>query len=227
MADIRFATKTYERLDDDEFYDLICNLHWQIHERLPNSPSWMGQLMMQWPQDIIAYQELLWKLKPQLVIETGTGGGGCTFFFASVLDQMVRMGVLQEDYEIVSIDYQENEVSIVHPRVTFLKGDSESSEIIEAVRQRWNSDKTTVVFLDSAHDQAHVLKEMESYGPLVSIGSYMVVEDTWLSYSGGDTQGPLAAVRYWVQTHDGWEMDRWFERWLCSQHPCGWLKRVK
>lgn len=226
MNGIRFSEKKYKTLDDDGLFDLICNLHWQLHERLPTSPSWMGHLMMQWPHDLVAYQELLWEVKPQLVIETGTGGGGCAFFFASVLDQMVRMNVIQ-DYEIVSIDYQKNGGGVVHPGITFLNGDTESHEIIDVVRQHWSPSKVTTVFLDSAHDQAHVFKEMEIYGPLVSIGSYMIVEDTWLSYSQGDRGGPLTAIERWLELHDGWKVDRWFERWLCSQHPCGWLKRWK
>lgn len=225
MADIRFATKTYEKRNDDELYELRCRMYYQLKHMQVESPHWMHTVMMQYPSELISYQEILWIVKPQLVIETGTAGGGCTFFFATILDMMITLGRI-EDYEVVSIDIN-NPPDIQHPKITFTKGDTESAEIIEEVKRHWSLEKATMVFLDSAHDKRHVLAEMEAYGPLVSVGSYMVVEDTVFGYLQPDDNAALAAVEQWMSTHDGWEIDRWPERWLITHHPCGWLKRVR
>lgn len=225
MNGLRFASKEYPKLDDEGLYDLVCNLHWQLQRRQPNGPSWLGYGMSQWPLDLISYQELLWKVKPQLVIETGTAGGGCTLFFASILDFMKV-----QNYKILTVDFPSNQANpdiLKHPHIVYIRGNSESAEVMGEVRSYWNPDKTAMVFLDSSHDQPHVSVEMESYSPLVSVGSYMVVEDTWLGYSLPCQPGPLAAVKLFLEKHDGWEIDRFPERWLCTQHPCGYLKRVK
>ena len=223
-SSIRFASKPYPKLDDDGLYDLICNLHWQLQHRQPNGPSWLGYGMSQWPHDLIAYQELLWSMKPELIIETGTGGGGCALFFASILDWM------KTDYKIIAIDLPSNMPNPdIHknPRIVYLQGLSESEEIIRKVKSYWNAGKRTMVFLDSSHDQPHVSDEMEAYSPLVSVGSYMVVEDTWLGYSLPCQPGPLAAVKLFLEKHSGWVIDGHPERWLCSQNPCGYLKKVR
>lgn len=221
MNDVRFASKPYPKLDDDALYDLVCNLHWQFQHRQPNGPSWIGYGVMQWPQDLVSYQELLWRVKPRLVVETGTGGGGCSLFFASILDHA------KMDYRVIAIDLPGNNTNpnlLTHPKISYLAGDS--VQLIGEVRKYWNPDAPTMVFLDSAHDQPHVSDEMEAYGPLVSVGSYMVVEDTWLGYSLPCQPGPLAAVKLFLEKHGGWEIDRWPERWLGSQNPCGYLKKV-
>lgn len=224
MNGIRFASKEYPKLDDDALYDLICNLHWQLQHRQPNGPSWLGYGMSQWPLDLISYQELLWKVKPQLIIETGTAGGGCTLFFASILDFMRVI-----DYKILTVDFPSNQTNpdtLKHPHIIYIQGNSESAEVVGRVRSYWNPDKSTMVFLDSSHDQPHVSVEMETYHSLVSVGSYMVVEDTWLGYSLPCQPGPLAAVKQFLEKHDGWTIDSFPERWLCSQNPCGYLKKV-
>lgn len=230
MSQIRFATKQYPKLDDDALYDLICNIHYQLQHRQPHGPVWLGYGMQQWHQDLISYQRIIWDVKPNLIIELGTGGGGCTLFFASILELMdTRKRII--DYKILTIDLPSNNPNPDlrnHPHIVYIQGDSESVEVIEKVKSFWRSDKVTMVFIDTAHNPEHVFKEMEAYSPLVSVGSYMVVEDTWLGYSifCGD-RGPMAAVEKWIKKHDNWVVDTFFNRWLLTQHPCGWLKRVK
>jgi len=226
---LRFSTKQYPKLDDDGFYDLICNLYWQLQHRIPSGPAWLGNGLMQWPQDLIAYQELMWDLKPDLVVETGTAGGGCTLFFASVLELMRISGRIA-DYQVVTVEVSPNNPSpdvAKNPRIHCIKGDSVSAEALDRVRSFWASSKTTMVFLDSGHDQPHVSEEIEAYSPLVSLGSYLIVEDTTLDYvQPYNYTGPLGAVKQFLENHEGWAIDRYPERWPISLHPCGYLKRV-
>lgn len=223
---IRFASKEYPKLNDDELYDLVCNLHYQIQHRLPTGPMWLEYMLQQWPQDLISYQRILWQIRPELIMEMGTGGGGCTLFFASILDLMKV-----ENCKIVTVDLpsnQPNQDILNHPHIVYIQGNNESVEVIEKIKSYWSPSKTTILFLDSAHDSEHVSKEMEAYGPLVSVGSYMVVEDTYLGYSTycGD-HGPMASVDKWIREHDNWVVDHFFDEWMITQNPCGYLRRMK
>lgn len=231
MNGVRFASKQYPKLDDDGLYDLLCNLNFQLQHRQPHGTVWLGYMGMQYPQDLISYQEILYDVKPQLIIETGTGGGGCTLFFASVLDSMIISGRIK-DYRIVTIDYMEKPMQptldmLKHPRIVFVNKDSLNPETVQIVKTYWNPDVATMVFLDSSHGENIVSAEMELYGSLVSVSSYMVVEDTCLGYYTFVGNGPLHAVKQFLEKHDGWIIDRFPERWLCTQHPCGWLRRTK
>jgi len=226
---IKYASKQYPKLDDDELYDLLCNLNYQLQHRQPHSPMWFNYMGMQYPQDLISYQEILWKVKPTLVVETGTLGGGCTLFFAFILDSMMRLGRIP-DYRIVTIDIRPDlslhPELMAHPRINFLNGNSVSPETVEKVKSHWKPGMVTAVFLDDGHSMDDVLAEMEAYGPLVSVGSYMVAEDTCFGYYLPVGNGPLHAVEEYLKRHGEWEIDRFPERWLCTQHPCGWLRRV-
>ena len=222
MSHIRIASKSYPDLDDDGLYDLICNLHYQIIHRQPDGVNWLGYGMQQWPQDLVAYQEIIYQVKPHLIIETGTGGGGCPLFWASILDLM-KVG----DYKIVTIDYQgpQHPDAERHPHIICIRGYSTAPEVIEKVKSFWGG-QTTMVFLDSDHTTQNVSNEMEAYGPLVSVGSYMVVEDTIYGATTVHPTGPAQAVAEWLRTHPNWVIDGHPERWMCTQHPFGWLRRV-
>jgi cephalosporin hydroxylase len=171
--------------------------------------------------DLWTYQELIHGLKPDLLIETGTYQGGSAYYFASLLDLIGRG-------EIVTIDVDEHPGRPDHPRITYLTGSSTADDILEAVRARSRDKQTVMVILDSDHTERHVRRELELYSPLVTPGSYIVVEDTsvnghpvWPDFG----PGPMEAVRGFLGTSDDFAADRSMERHLITFNPSGWLRR--
>ena len=146
--------------------------------------SWMGMPIIQNPQDIIAMQEILWRVKPDLVIETGVARGGSLIFFASMLEILSHCGGAQNASVIgIDIDIREHnrEAIISHPlskRISLIQGSSVDPLIISNVYEKASSFKNILVCLDSNHSHEHVLKELQNYAPLVSKNSYCVVFDT-------------------------------------------------
>lgn len=156
--------------------------------------SWLGRPVIQYPQDIVAMQELIWEVKPDLIIETGIAHGGSLILYASLLAQLEMIDAIEAGETIdpkaskrkilgVDIDIREhNRIAIeAHPmfsRIEMIQGSSIASEIIEQVKGFAKGYKKIMVCLDSNHTHDHVLAELEAYAPLTSVGSYCVVFDT-------------------------------------------------
>lgn len=156
--------------------------------------SWLGRPIIQSPQDIYAFQELIWRVKPDLVIETGIAHGGSLILSASMLAMLDYCDAVQTGTALVpsqskrrvlgiDIDIREHNRKAIdaHPMrhlIEMFQGSSVASEIVEQVRQYARNFSRVMVFLDSNHTHEHVLAEMNAYAPLVSIGSYCVVWDT-------------------------------------------------
>ena len=200
--------------------------------------SWMGRPIIQYPQDIIAMQDLIWNIKPDLIIETGVAHGGSCVFYASMLE------LLGGDRRVIGIDIdirQHNRVEIEkHPmykRIALLEGSSISDEITKQVYDIANEYKQILVVLDSLHTHAHTLREMELYSPLIKDGSYMVVFDTVIEdlpdeffpdRPWGKGNNPKTAVHEFLRTTDRFEIDRSIEdKLLITVAPDGYLKCVK
>jgi len=154
---------------------------------------WLGIPIIQYPQDIIAYQEIIWQVKPELIIETGIARGGSLIFSASLLEIIGKGQVLGIDIDI----HKENRRTVErHPlskRIRMLEGSSISDEILDSVRKIANKKKRILVMLDSNHTHEHVLDELRLYSPLVSKGSYIVVFDSII----GDLPDHLHKNRPW------------------------------
>ncbi len=182
---------------------------------------WMGVPVLKCPLDLWLYQEIIFRVKPDLIIETGTYKGGTAHFFASMCE-LVGNG------EVVTIDIEEYPNRPVHPRITHLHGSSTSSSIIETVQEQAESKKSTLIILDSDHSMAHVRQEMELYAPLVTSGSYLIVEDTningnpVLPESG---PGPHEAIEDYLKTHSDFSIDRSMEKLLMTFNPGGYLRK--
>ena len=152
--------------------------------------TWMGRPIIQHPQDIVALQEVIMEVQPDLIIETGIAHGGSLILSASMqelLDIAAPLSGMKR--EVVGIDIEirpHNRTAIeAHPmyrKITMLEGSSTAPEIVEQVQAIASKHKTIMVLLDSCHTEDHVLEEMELYGPLVSMGSYMVVYDTLVEF---------------------------------------------
>src|SRR5215210_3469118 len=140
--------------------------------------SWMGRPIIQYPQDIIAMQESIWEVKPDLIIETGIAHGGSLIYYASLLELIGKGEVLGIDIDIRKHNKEEIEKHTMFKRIRMIEGSSINENIVAEVRSIAQGKQNILVVLDSNHTFAHVLQELELYSPLVSLGSYIVVFDT-------------------------------------------------
>lgn len=205
--------------------------------------SWLGRPIIQYPQDIIAMQELIWSIQPDLIIETGIAHGGSLIFSASMLELNAACGGPQEA-EVLAVDIdirQHNRDEIEsHPmfkRISMIEGSSIAPEIIEQIKARAVNKKRILVCLDSNHTHDHVLAELEAYAPLTSVGSYCVVFDTIIEdlpesmfpdRPWAPKDNPKTAVWEYLKTHPEFEVDKQIDnKLLISVAPDGYLKRIR
>ena len=162
--------------------------------------------------------EIIHETRPDIIVETGTWKGGSAVFYAD-------LGV-----EVVSVDLAPASATPEYPGVTYLRGYSTSDLNLYRVTQAVQ-DKRVMVSLDSAHDKANVLAELEAYAPFVSEGCYLIVEDTalgtWLTGTiHDDGDGPADALNEWLPDHPEFVVDEHRERFGPTMHPGGWLLRT-
>jgi cephalosporin hydroxylase len=203
--------------------------------------SWMGRPIIQYPQDIIAVQELVWDIKPDLIIETGVAHGGSAVFFASLLELNALSGG-PKDAEVwcVEIDLRSHnrEALVAHPmypRLKIFDGSSVDEKIAAVIAEKAAKCDRVMVILDSNHTHEHVLGELNLYASLVSVGSYCVVFDTAIedlvevkdrSWRTGNS--PKTAVAEFLKTNSDFFVDYSIdEKLLVSTAPSGYLRRVK
>src|ERR1700682_2885689 len=139
--------------------------------------SWMGRPVIQLPEDMIRIQELIWRLEPDVLIETGVAHGGSLIFYASLFKAMDKGRVIGVDIEIRAHNRSAIEAHPLSERITLIEGSSIEPAIVEKVRASISPGETVLVLLDSNHTKDHVLSELRAYGPLVSVGSYIVATD--------------------------------------------------
>ena len=180
-------------------------------------PTWKS------PLDLWIYQELVWELRPGLIVETGTAHGGSALYLAT-LCETIGSG------EVVSVDIGHWLDRPAHPRLTYLTASSTDPGVVAQVAERAAGAGAVLVVLDSDHRRDHVLAELRAYAPLVTPGSYLVVEDTNINghpvYEAFGP-GPMEAVEEFLATNKEFESDRTRERFLFTMHPKGYLKRVR
>ena len=185
--------------------------------------TYFGLPLLKWPCDLHLYQELVFTLKPQLIIETGTYRGASALFFAHLLDQIGWGKVITIDAELTTPDYPR------HPRICYLGGKSSVDSVIaEEVNRLLPDYGQVLVVLDSDHSKAHVLKELNMYQDFVTPGSYMVVEDINLGtelFRPEDGPGAQAALDLWLPKHPEFRLDQQkANKYLFSTNA--WLRRV-
>ena len=200
--------------------------------------SWMGRPIIQYPQDMIVMQELIWNIKPDLVIETGIAHGGSLIYYASILELIGHGQVLGIDIDIREHNRKEIEQHPMFKRIDMIQGSSISEETAARVRAFATGKEKILVCLDSNHTHEHVLAELNLYAPLVSLNSYIVVFDTIVEdlpegyfsqkRPWGISNNPKTAVHEFLKNNDQFVIDHSIDnKVLISVAPEGYLKRIK
>jgi cephalosporin hydroxylase len=184
--------------------------------------TWMGTPCFKCPMDMWIYQEILYEVKPDLIIETGTYKGGSALYLAHLCDAL-SFG------KIVSIDIDVH-IRPPHPRIEYVTGSSDDTQLAEKIFAQHPEAKKIMVILDSDHSEAHVARELEVFSKYVSINSYLIVEDSNLN--GHPTYashgpGPFEAIEKFLVTHPDFISDKSRERFLMTFNPTGFLKRTR
>lgn len=200
--------------------------------------TWLGRPIIQFPQDIIAIQEIIWEVKPDLIIETGIAHGGSLILSASILE------IIGGDGQVLGIDIdirEHNRIEIEkHPmfkRITMLEGSSIEDKIIKQVNKIATTPKKIMVILDSNHTHDHVFLELNLYSPLVTKGSYLIIMDTVIDdmpldffpdRPWGVGNNPKTAVHEFLKENERFVIDKDIEnKLLITVAPDGYLKCIK
>lgn len=199
--------------------------------------KWMGRPIIQLPQDIIAMQEIIWEVRPDLIIETGIAHGGSLIFYASMLELLGGKGeVLGIDIDIREHNRREIEKHLMFKRIRMIQGSSIDPGVVDDVKRFAETKERVLVCLDSNHEKDHVLEEMRAYCRLVSIGSYMVVFDTIVDKlagvkgSKGDfaTNNPWLAVQAFLAENSNFKVvEEWNHKLFITHNPNGFLQRIR
>lgn len=214
--------------------------------------TWMGRPIIQFPQDMVVMQEIIWKVRPDLIIETGIAHGGSLIMNASLLGLLElaeasesgeKLDPLKPKRKVLGIDIdirEHNRKAIeAHPmanRIDMIQGSSIAPEIIQKVKDYTKKFKTILISLDSNHTHEHVLAELEAYAPLTTKGSYCIVFDTVVEdmpstmfpdRPWGPGNNPKTAVREYLNSHPELEIDKSIQnKLILTVAPDGFLKRI-
>lgn len=208
---------------DDAVTDAFHQQYYEARAQTWQDTRWLGVPVYKCPLDLWIYQEIIWRVQPELIVECGTADGGSAYYFASLCDLMGRG-------KILTIDVNGMPEAGKHPRISFLQGSSTDPGIVREVKHRTDRAGAVMVVLDSDHSRDHVAREIEAYAPLVTRGSYLVVEDT--NINGHPVRsdwgpGPHEAVDAFLSTTDAFVPDETCQRFMLTFNPRGWLRRVK
>lgn len=214
--------------------------------------AWLGRPIIQYPQDMVAVEEIVWRVKPDLIIETGIAHGGSLVYSASLLAlvdmcEAIEAGTMldpaRSKRRVIGIDIDirpHNRAAVeAHPlasRIEMIQGSSIAADVVEQVRRRAQGFERVLVCLDSNHTHDHVLAELEAYAPLTSVGSYCIVFDTLVEdvpkdlypdRPWGPGDNPKTAVHHYLRSHPEFVIDRSIEdKLLITVAPDGFLQRV-
>jgi len=199
---------------------------------------WLGRPIIKFPNDIIVMQEIIWEVRPDLIIETGIAHGGSIIFSASMLELLGGDGqVVAVDIDIRPNNRMEIEKHPMYKRITMFEGDSTSPEIVARIKDIAQTKSKVMVFLDSLHTHEHALKEMNLYAPMVTVGSYLVLPDTFIEYFPKGYyanrpwdvgNNPLTAIREFLAKNDNFIIDReQSSKLMITEAFDGFLKRIK
>jgi cephalosporin hydroxylase len=209
----------------------LCTEYRHTHEC-----TWMGMPIIQLTNDIIMMQELIWRIKPDVIVECGVAHGGSTVFYASLFELMKTNGrVIGVDVEIREHNRIAIENHAMSDRITLIEGSSTDSNIVEQVTKLIEPQQTVLVILDSNHTTDHVLKELQVYSPIVSENSYIIAMDgaqAWVAdipsaQPHWKDSHPLRAVELFLMENDSFIIDPQYTRLKVTANPNGFLQRTK
>jgi cephalosporin hydroxylase len=200
---------------------------WKLNPAGIWSNTFLGVPTIQNPLDVWVTHEIMYDVKPDFLIETGTLYGGSAALWATFLEQ------INPEARVITIDIQDRvtearELPIWKRKVDFLVGSSSDPAIVADVAKRV-SGRPVLVILDSDHSEEHVLRELEAYAPLVNVGSYLIVQDTGGYYQPPEQEYPGGgrAINRFLQANDAFEIDRDRERWVLTNNARGFVRRVR
>lgn len=198
------------------YYDYVLQHTWK-------QTFFLGTIIEKCPLDLFIYQEILYELKPDIIIETGTAYGGSSIFLASICD-LINYG------QVITIDIKDYHKSPQHKRITYLVGSSTSKRIVNQVKKMIKNKNKILVILDSDHSKKNVLEELMIYSKFVTKESYIIVEDSnvighpvYSSYG----PGPMEAIEEFMKRNINFAIDKTREKFLLTFNPDGYLKRIK
>lgn len=177
--------------------------------------TWFGRPIIQLPEDLITLQEVIYRVKPDVIVETGVAHGGSLVFYASLFEAMGHGRAIGVDIEIRPHNRAAIESHELAHRILLVEGSSIDPAVVSSVREQIAPDERVLVLLDSNHSKAHVTAELDAYAPLVTPGSYLVATDgvmEWLEGVPGagpqwSTDNPKAAVEAWLPLHPEFELE--------------------
>lgn len=185
---------------------------------------WFGHQSAKCPFDAWVYQEIIYEVKPDIIIESGTYKGGTSLYLAHLLD-LIGKG------KVITIDVKKRGNLPRHKRINYIVGSSTDEKTVKKVKSLFPNKKSKImVLLDSLHTKEHVLKEMQIYSKFVSKGSYLIVEDT--NINGNPVRpdfgpGPMEAVKEFLKINKNFVIDKKREKFYLTFNPQGYLKRIK
>lgn len=202
---------------------LFGKLYFRNENRTWRNTHWLGAPVWKLPMDLWIYQEMIHELRPDVIVETGTNRGGSALYMAHMCD-------LLGSGRIITVDVKEYPGQPKHDRISYIVGSSIDEGVIAQIKAQIKPGEKVLVVLDSMHRKHHVDRELELYGELVTVGSYMIVEDTYLNgypvyVSFGP--GPMESIRQYLKTHSEFVIDKSREKFYVTWNPNGYLKRVK
>jgi cephalosporin hydroxylase len=217
------------------------SLEWTVdaaRHRYSYNFRWMGRPIIQYPQDMVVMQELIWDVRPDLIIETGVAHGGSLVFYASLLELMGGRGrVLGIDIDIKQHNRAAVETHPMAKRIDLLVGSSIDPKVVGYAIEAARGAPNVMVLLDSNHSHEHVLAELRQYAPLVTVGSYLVVFDTIVQYfpvgyfhdrPWDKDNNPMTAVQQFLKETDMFAVDETIDAKIqISVAPGGYLRRVR
>jgi cephalosporin hydroxylase len=230
-------------LYSDKAFELL-SLHWlQVgwNQKYTYTFSWLGRPVIQLPEDLIRIQEVVWRVRPDVIVETGVAHGGSLVFSASLCRLLGSGRVIGVDIGIRSDNRKAIEAHPLSSFITLVEGDSVASETVAAVKALAAPGQTVLVLLDSCHTKDHVLKELEAYHDLVTPGSYIVATDGIMKHLAGVPRGrpewrwdqPVNAVEEFlarhpefVQEQPSWPFNESNLRLNVTHWMGGWLRRL-
>lgn len=228
----RMGTDAQLRAATRDWFNIASKHEYSYHFR------WLGLPIIQFPQDIVAMQEVIWSVRPDLIIETGIARGGSLILHASILQLLGGNGrVLGIDIDIRPHNRQAIEAHPLATRITMFEGSSIADEMLSRVNAFAADSQRVLVVLDSNHTHEHVLRELELYAPLVKQGSYLIVMDSVVEdmpegsfpdrpWDKGNN--PKTAVWEFLKSNDRFEIDSAMQDKLqITVAPDGWLKCIK
>ena len=219
-----YISKKNEKNLIEEFHNLYY--HGRNFNKGLIKTTWMGVETHKLPLDAWIYQEILFEIKPDVIIETGTYKGGSALYFASICDSIGKGKILTIEDGTNVIPKSHN--MPIHKRIKYFRGSSISKEIINKIKKEIKKEDIILVVLDSNHRREHVLKELEVYNKFVTKGSYIIIEDTNTDGNPVKTyfgDGAMKGVFDFLEKNKDFEIDKSKEKFLLTFNPNGYLRR--